>query len=173
VHDNAESLHAIVYGSLLAALLARDIAAKLNAVETSRQTEHASADRAEAFPPGAPDANRASTRNAEQPGRRTHPSTGTPKPKALRTFFAVALQPGHVFPRIIELMNATWNHEPRRRRRIALFIADAVLDGARSRSNRRFAATLVDQIGTRRASHATSTVASRPNAASRRRKATR
>jgi hypothetical protein len=70
--ENAESLHAIVYGSLLAALLARDIAAKLNALETSRQTEHAPADRAEAFPPGAPGGNRANTHDAEQPSRKTH-----------------------------------------------------------------------------------------------------
>jgi hypothetical protein len=50
--QNEESLHAIVYGSLLAALLARDITAKLNKLETSR-AEQASAEPAEAFPPGA------------------------------------------------------------------------------------------------------------------------
>jgi putative transposase len=50
--ENAESLHAIVYGSLLAALLARDITAKLNELAASRAEVPASAS-AEAFPPGA------------------------------------------------------------------------------------------------------------------------
>jgi hypothetical protein len=49
--ENAESLHAVVYGSLLAALLARDITARLNDLETSRQSAQASAEAAEAFPP--------------------------------------------------------------------------------------------------------------------------
>jgi hypothetical protein len=42
-------------------------------------------------------------------------------------------------------MNATRSDEPCRRRRIALEIVDAVLDGARSRADRRHTATLVDQ----------------------------
>jgi hypothetical protein len=49
--ENEESLHAIVYGSLFAALLARDITAKLNELEIARyNAEHAST---EAFPPAA------------------------------------------------------------------------------------------------------------------------
>jgi hypothetical protein len=55
--ENAESLHAIVYGSLLAALLARDITAKLNELEAQRDANPTSAS-AEASPPGAPHAAR-------------------------------------------------------------------------------------------------------------------
>ena len=50
--ENAESLHAIVYGSLLAALLAQDITAKLNELEARHNTNPASAS-AEASPPEA------------------------------------------------------------------------------------------------------------------------
>jgi hypothetical protein len=67
------------------------------------------------------------------------------RPPAQRTFFAVALQLGRMFPLILLLLRATSTGETRRRRHAALAIADAVLDGARSRANRRFAPTLVDQ----------------------------
>jgi hypothetical protein len=48
--DNKESLHAIVYGTLLAAVLARDITAKLNELEASLHEAEAST---EAFSPSA------------------------------------------------------------------------------------------------------------------------
>lgn len=49
--ENKESLHAVVYGSLLAAMLARNITSKLNELETMRyEAEQASAE-SEAFPP--------------------------------------------------------------------------------------------------------------------------
>jgi hypothetical protein len=52
--ENEESLHAIVYGTLVAALLARDITAKLNALESSLPELDSDTASPEAFPPGAP-----------------------------------------------------------------------------------------------------------------------
>jgi hypothetical protein len=52
--ENEASLHTIVYGSLLAAVLARDITAKLNALEMEAAAADASSASPEAFPPGAP-----------------------------------------------------------------------------------------------------------------------
>jgi|HubBroStandDraft_1064217.scaffolds.fasta_scaffold108276_1 putative transposase len=77
--ENEESLHAIVYGSLLAALLARDITAKLNELETSRQAEQAPAEPAEAFPPGALRTRGASTRGGP---RRSPAFRATPEAQA-------------------------------------------------------------------------------------------
>jgi hypothetical protein len=54
------------------------------------------------------------------------------------------LQLARVLPRLFELLHATRAGEPRRRRRVAEAIADAILDGAHSRSARRFVATIVD-----------------------------
>lgn len=51
--ENKESLHTIVYGTLLAAVLARDITAKLNELETMTAQSDADNASTEAFPPGA------------------------------------------------------------------------------------------------------------------------
>lgn len=51
--ENQESLQVIVYGTLLAAVLARDITSKLNELEARRADARAADASAEAFPPGA------------------------------------------------------------------------------------------------------------------------
>lgn len=51
--ENNESLHAIVYATLLAAMLARDITATLNELELRRGQLEADEASSEAFPPGA------------------------------------------------------------------------------------------------------------------------
>jgi hypothetical protein len=74
------------------------------------------------------------------------PSTRSPTSHLarLRTFFGVGLQIARVFPLLIDLLGGAQDNEPHRRRRIALAIADAVRDGARSRASRRFSPTLLD-----------------------------
>jgi hypothetical protein len=51
--ENEASLHAIVYGTLVAAVLARDITSKLNELEARAADAHATEASTEAFPPGA------------------------------------------------------------------------------------------------------------------------
>lgn len=75
-------------------------------------------------------------------------SNGSPRERpagAVRTFFAIALQLARVFPQLLELVRAAGRDDRHLRRRAALAIADAVLDGARDRGKGKFLRTLIDQ----------------------------
>lgn len=63
----------------------------------------------------------------------------------MRTFFAVALQLGRVFPALIELTRAVDHADPPAMREAARLIADAVLHGARDRGGGRYLRSAVDQ----------------------------
>jgi hypothetical protein len=67
----------------------------------------------------------------------------TEKHRAVRTFFAVALQLARVFPRLVDLVRATANADTAARRRAAIAIARAVVDGARDRSASAFMPSLL------------------------------
>lgn len=69
----------------------------------------------------------------------------TPPAAPVRTFFAVALQLGRVFPCLIELTRAVDNTDRSAMRHAARVIANAVLDGARDRGRGQHVRSVVDQ----------------------------
>ena len=71
--------------------------------------------------------------------QRVHPTA------AVRTFFAVALQLGRVFPSLIELIRAVERRDQRAMRRAASLIANAVLHGARDRGRGQHVRSVIDQ----------------------------
>jgi hypothetical protein len=89
--ENPASLHAVVYGTLLAAVLARDITAKLNEMEAASALAKASA---EAFPPGAPDGVERTGRNPSVVHERRSPRGPVEAPITTRGPAATRTEPG-------------------------------------------------------------------------------
>jgi hypothetical protein len=72
-------------------------------------------------------------------------SSKLPHPAPIRTFFAVALQLGRVFPSLIALTRAVGCADRFSVRRAAHEIADGVLDGARDRGRGELVRSVIDQ----------------------------
>jgi hypothetical protein len=63
----------------------------------------------------------------------------------VRTFFAVALQIGRMFPALVALTNAVHSGDRLALRRAARTIADGILDGARDRAAGPLVRSVIDQ----------------------------
>jgi hypothetical protein len=123
-----DSLDVVVSASILAALLARDLTTMLNELAAGETAS------AEAFPPGA---------DCAMPRRILRlPRINTPRSAPSSPSHSSS---GASFPRLVDLVRAKCANDIAARRRAALAIAQAVLDGAHDRAGGKFIPSLVDQ----------------------------